>query len=81
MQAYEEVESGNLCLLPAHQKFLLCMIDAKHQHSPVHTLEASGPGDSPDSCREASRTGCFSEVIWGSVSWLLVGGAIMQKTE
>ena len=43
MQTYEKVESGNLCLLPAHQKFLLGMIDAKHQHSPVHTLEASVP--------------------------------------
>lgn len=26
-----------------HKKFLLGVIDAKHQHSSVHTLEASGP--------------------------------------
>lgn len=43
MQTYEEVESGKLCLLPAHQKFLLGIIDTKHQHCPVHSLEASGP--------------------------------------
>lgn len=81
MQTYEEVEFGNLCLLSAHQKFLLGMMDAKHQHSPAHTLETLGPYTMTlqiPAMRPHVQD--VSLKLYGGAFHGLVGGAIMQET-